>query len=386
MRTRIVSVLAATTVAALLPALPANAALGPKWSPGPDMPPLNGAAGSEWRDVTATSPTDVWAVGVWRNAGANALTAHFDGENWKPVATPVPPASRRYELTGVDAVSPTDVWAVGTSAGSTQSALLMRFTGVWGAPAVVQGLPAGESALTDVDMLSSAQGWAVGRTVASGGTAKALIVRWNAGQWSAAALPQDDSTSTELNAVYTRSTTDAWAVGTRTGADGAQDSLVLHWDGTSWRRVTVPDTGGPGESQNLQAVAALTAGDVWAVGETCVEEDCRPLALHLTGQEWTAVPTAGGGSELTAVLPLAADDVWIVGYGGDHPSIEFDYAEHWDGRKFTTDVIEEPPAGIVGEPASALEGATIVPGTGTIWAVGWAEDPIEGVTHAIHRG
>jgi hypothetical protein len=89
------------------------------------------------------------------------------------------------------------------------------------------------------------------------------------------------------------------------------------------------------------------------------------------------------------VLPFAADDVWIIGYGGDGAG-ETDHAEHWDGHVFATD--GPPPANPGGpvvadaEPASALEAATAVPGTGAVWAVGWSRDPAAGTSHVVHRG
>jgi len=52
-----------------------------------------------------------------------------------------------------------------------------------------------------------------------------------------------------------------WAVG------NATQSLVLHWDGGSWKRVAVPS---PGTDNVLYAVAASSAQNLWAVGSARV--------------------------------------------------------------------------------------------------------------------
>jgi hypothetical protein len=87
-------------------------------------------------------------------------------------------------------------------------------------------------------------------------------------------------------------------------------------------------------------------------------------------------------------LAVSPDDVWVVGYAGNDPGFENDYAEHWDGQTFVPDdPHSSPPGGPVtqGELASALSAATTIPGTSGIWAVGWARDPVIGGTHVVHR-
>jgi hypothetical protein len=57
-------------------------------------------------------------------------------------------------------------------------------------------------------------------------------------------------------------TDDAWAVGFH-GSDNIGTS-AMHWDGTTWKSVATPNVG---EGTNkLNAVLALAPNDVWAVG------------------------------------------------------------------------------------------------------------------------
>jgi hypothetical protein len=64
----------------------------------------------------------------------------------------------------------------------------------------------------------------------------------------------------QLSGVWARTATDAWAVGT-IDFDSAPKPLVLHYDGVSWQRVTVPPAAG-----TLAAVAGDAAGNLWISG------------------------------------------------------------------------------------------------------------------------
>src|SRR5262245_24452587 len=69
-----------------------------------------------------------------------------------------------------------------------------------------------------------------------------------------------------LNAVAALSSTDVWAVGQWQHFAGTDYShaLVEHWDGTSWTVIQTPHPSLP--ISILFGVAALSANDVWAVG------------------------------------------------------------------------------------------------------------------------
>lgn len=372
------------------------AAASPTWVFGPDLPTPAGAVGSEWHDITATSATDIWAVGTVVTPTASApLIGHSDGTSWTSVPAPTAPRVSRYQLTAVDAVADKDVWAVGTAVGTGNhtSALAMHYDGrSWTVP-VDAIAPVTDSTLADVDLLTRDDGWAVGYLTTSSGGRQALVMHGAAGTFTRVPVPVGDFLSSQLEAVHARAADDVWAVGSKLRLDGEQGSLVLHYDGRQWQEVTVPRVGSPGERETLLAVAAYAPGDVWAVGTICqfpdLLESCRALALHLTAGGWAEVPTSGIGTELTAVIPHGPDDVWIIGYVSDQEANEFDMAEHWDGTRFSRDPelpLPAPGAGILdGEPGSALEAATGVPGTKGIWAAGWYRASVRGTSHIIHR-
>jgi len=378
-----------TMLAALIPALPAAARLGPSWATGPDYSPPLGTTGAEWRDVSASGPTDIWAVGVRRTPADNPLTARWDGKGW--TAVPIP-SSQQYNLTAVDAVAPGNVWAVGSSVSATRTAAALHYNGSWTAVALPTP-PIGQSSeLSDVDMTAT-DGWAVGYTATTAKPPRAFVLRWFDNGWVKVAVPDGDATSTELSAVFARAADDVWAVGSQVRLDGRRVGLILHWNGVDWKEQAAPVVGAADEETFLASVSGSTSDDVWAVGRVCREgsglESCRPLALHLTGGAWTVVPTNGEESELTEVVAFSPANAWVIGYTGDSTLGETDYAAHWDGQVLTPDATAPAnpngPITFDGEPASALSAATAIPGTGGIWAVGWTRDPVSGGSHVVHR-
>src|SRR5215470_16715491 len=76
-----------------------------------------------------------------------------------------------------------------------------------------------------------------------------------------------------LNDVVAISPTNAWAVGHYGGLFHPK-TLVEHWNGTAWHRISVSPSAGW-----LNGVAATSARDVWAVGLT----HSRALILHFNG-------------------------------------------------------------------------------------------------------
>src|SRR5207248_4313678 len=107
-----------------------------------------------------------------------------------------------------------------------------------------------------------------------------------------------------------------WAVG-----DLVSQTLVLHWDGSSWSIVPSPS---PGSSNYLRGVAAVSSNDVWAVGDY----SGGTLVLHWNGAKWSIVPSPGT-AQLKRVAVVAANDVWAVGnYYNNGVQTQI---EHWDG-------------------------------------------------------
>src|SRR5207249_2942832 len=125
--------------------------------------------------------------------------------------------------------------------------------------------------------------------------------------WSIVPSP-NPNTYNILGGVAAVAANDVWAVGySNTNGTSPYRTMILHWDGSSWSIVPSPS---PGTIDNeLQAVAAAAANDVWAVGYY----DGLILIEHWNGASWNIVPSPGY-SRLYGVAAVASNDIWAVGY------------------------------------------------------------------------
>jgi len=183
---------------------------------------------------------DVYAVGGALGNGQETLALHFDGNAW-----------RELHPGGTDTLwwtagsGPTDVWMVGTRG------RILHFDGA-------------------------------GFTETPSGTRATLFGVW-------AAAPDD-----------------AWAVGGTPGGGvfpGSDNDLVLHWDGTAWARVELPEPQGA----TLFKVWATSSENLYAVGEGGVLWHRSALGWKLESSSDLTTGT------LLTVAGCNADDVYAVG-------------------------------------------------------------------------
>ena len=132
----------------------------------------------------------------------------------------------------------------------------------------------------------------------------------------------------DLEAVAAASATDVWAVGY--WGQGIAHPLIAHWNGTAWQIMTTPTYSGAAQ---LHAVAVVAANDVWAVGEQAAG---AALILHWNGTQWTDVPNPGP-RELYAVAASGPNDVWAAGY---NPYGGPAHLLHWNGTIWSTVDVE----------------------------------------------
>ena len=86
----------------------------------------------------------------------------------------------------------------------------------------------------------------------------------------------------ELFGVAATSARNAWAV----GFSGSNKTVILHWNGLSWKRVPNPSHSQLGDD-SLTAVSAASADNAWAVGVSA----SGGVALHWNGRSWKQVTT-----------------------------------------------------------------------------------------------
>lgn len=290
------------------------------------------ALDNELLGVAALSDGDVWAVG-WSQDPAGppyaklTLIEHWDGGSWTIVPSPNPGGDIQSVLKAVSGSAADDVWAVGTTHNGT--------------------LPS-----------------------------RTLIEHWDGTRWSLVASPSPDTQLNELRGVAAVAANDVWAVGYRGGTHNETplETLILHWDGAVWSQVPSPNV--PAGANELSAVAAIAADDVWAVGSV----GGAPLALHWNGSAWSVVPVKGDAGlrqeRLTGIAGVAGDDVWAVGDGkGFFVNRTSATLRHWDGVHWTDKVCRAasasnpPPDYEGGGPDFYFTGVSAA-AADDVWAVG----------------
>lgn len=220
-------------------------------------------------------------------------------------------------------------------------------------------------ALYGVASASSGNAWAVGYA-GSSASPKSLLLHWNGTSWTRVTSPKIlDGTAGTLSAVTVVSAKDAWAVGITGGGFG--HVLLLHWNGTAWSQVTnVAGIGGA-----LYGVTA-TASSGWAVGVNLGPTTVAPLVLHWNGKAWSRAstklnPSTQSESVLTAVAVTGAKTAWAVGHSSQ--GIPTPVLARWNGSTWSTDTSFPFNGGSLG---GSINGVAAGPG-GIAFAVGGAE-------------
>lgn len=220
--------------------------------------------------------------------------------------------------------------------------------------------------LFGVTALSAGEAWAVGGTGDPAGAVEVLIERWDGIAWSAEEGPSPGAEANELRAVDAAGPNDVWAVG-RTASGFGDRPLVLHYDGTEWLDMPLPDE----VTGVLNGVAAIAPDDVWVVGysgDPVVSLE-HALILHWDGQLWAVVDAGravgSGKSALRDVEATAPDDLWAVGYLHNQPLIV-----RFDGTAWSRSETE------VSGVANAIQPLTPT----DAWAVGAPLQRFDGVT------
>jgi hypothetical protein len=267
------------------------------------------------------------------------------------------PAGVRGELFGVAAASSADVLAVGGSnPGQPPTALLTRpyaehWNGSgWSATHVPLGAvyPSGQAAqLNGVTEIAPGDGWAVG-TVSdpSSFASRTLAYHWDGTAWTRSPTPDPagNAQTNQLGAVAARAANDVWAVGSD---NYPAVSLVLHWNGSAWRQVSVPDIG------SLGAVTAAP-GRVWVAGGDQVDQ--------FDGTTWTTLPVLQSSPIVTGLADTAAG-LWAVGFVDTicgESVCTTSYAALWNGTTWTV----APAGGGTGLSGVAAAGSQVLAASG----------------------
>jgi hypothetical protein len=226
--------------------------------------------------VAAVSSNNVWAVG-WTDTTVGGfhsfqgtLIEQWDGSQWTVIPSPNVDGSSQNTLTGIAVINVNDIWAVGYADYQT------------------------------------------------------LTEHWDGFQWSIVPSPNVADYGNQLSGITALASNDVWAVGS---SNNHTTTLVLHWDGSSWSVVSSPNSGEYGHESSLANISAVSPTDIWAVGADAFtiytgEGDAVTtyftLFEHWDGSAWNIVPGASTNGtsavgRLFGVAAVSTGDVWAVG-------------------------------------------------------------------------
>jgi hypothetical protein len=289
--------------------------------------------------------------------GGNASAA----SGWSVAS--VPQTGKATVLYGAFARTPADMWIVGQQYGPSGVAAPLPVAYHWDGGAwslVTTAAMTAVASLRAVSAFSTSDAWAVGYRV-SGSSRVALAEHWNGAAWSIVSFPRSSAKYFALRAVADLGPSNAYAVGSDAG-------VAYHWDGAAWSTLTLPDPGFAPSS-----IAAVSPTDIWLVGSGSSATTAQ--AMHFDGSSWTVVPMQQPGGtnppRLNAVTAVAANDIWAV---GEVQSLAGPYGlstliEHWNGSAWS--IVPSPT------PTNTLPSLTAVAdrGPGDVYAVGWDQRP-----------
>ena len=181
-----------------------------------------------------------------------------------------------------------------------------------------------------------------------------------AAPWSVVASPNASTGNNQLNAVAGISASDVWAVGSAETASGNDQPLAEHWDGTAWGIVPTPAvvTGG------LSGVAAISSTDVWAGGGFLLSSRGNTAQfMNWNGRKWTIAKSPATTGSISGMAAVSSTNVWAVG-SITSGSVAQTFIEHFDGKKWA--IVPSPNDGTGN---NLLSGITAISAS-DVWAVG----------------
>src|SRR5205085_7834008 len=164
-------------------------------------------------------------------------------------------------------------------------------------------------------------------------------------RWSIMIPPQAKGTLTNnyLNAVTCVSESDCWAVGAYIG--DANQTLIEHWNGTSWAIVDSPNTD-PTLDNILYGVTCRSTSDCWAVGGSLTSDGTGidTLIERWNGSSWTIVssPNVSGAIEnILYGVSCTSTQCWAAGFSYDGNTNQT-LIENWNGTSWSSAISPNP--------------------------------------------
>ncbi|GLF99596.1 hypothetical protein [Streptomyces yaizuensis] len=256
--------------------------------------PASASADIRFNDIDAVSARQALVVGDQTDDADGIVTQHWNGKRWRTVLAPVPNGTRTAGFLTVEHLDAKNAWATGwTQIGTDIGTQFQHWDGKRWKPVKLPDLgtgPDGDFELRSVSAQSPKNVVAVGG-LSTGGQAKPLVLHFDGTRWKKAALPSLGRVQARLLAVATGADGTAWAVGETRSRNGASAGLVLRYDGKKWTRPALP------KDTPALASVALSKGDPVLVART--DEEHFP-GLIRAGKTWKSLglPATHGGRKV----------------------------------------------------------------------------------------
>jgi hypothetical protein len=188
-----------------------------------------------------------------------------------------------------------------------------------------------------------------------------LLEHWDGSNWARVPGPSSlsrDGASAGGDAVGATSAHDVWIfASTLRNTTSATDAL--YWSGRHWTVYTLA------HDPRINQTAVFSSRDVWAFGFTSTSKVTRIYAVRWNGHTWRAVSMPGQPMTVSA---LSANDMWAVGESaatfGHFTTTPVYIAMHWNGRRWQS--IPLPTLGVKA-PLFLQATAATATGPGSLW-------------------
>jgi len=301
-------------------------------------------AGDAWSDWTICELPCTGPSLVYRS-----VLEHWGGARWRPVALPKRFAS--YRQSAAIGASSASLWLFN---GSTN---VLRWNGsAWKIKRIPQWVVPSQFITYWVPLVfSSTSAWVF--NLCGGPGCDHYAARWNGRHWSKSILP---ALPVEVSALAPE---DIWVLGA--SFKKARYSL-MHWNGRRWDAVALPKAARPGSStQFVAGLTALSSKDVWLTWDIQDGQSAATTAylLHWNGTTWKRVRA---GSRASMVGWMTGD-----GHGGlwlavNVPARNRWYLYHRAGGRWS----KYPLPGTSTATPLDIRGITSIPGTSSVWVYG----------------
>ena len=156
-----------------------------------------------------------------------------------------------------------------------------------------------------------------------------MILHWNGSRWKRVPSPRPifGKFGYALEGVAATSAASAWAVGCTDGCPVGGTPVIERWNGKSWKLSAAPTK--PYSLYSLTAVAA-TARSAFAVGGGGPVTSESAATVRWNGRNWT-LSKGISGAGLTGVTAISAANAWAV--GGTAKGRTF--ILHWNGTSWS---------------------------------------------------